>query len=161
MQRDPRAASPMYMRACCVTLSTRCNRTPPLAADTIARWAPLRGVRAQAQGGGADEDKDKQQPSEKLYQDLSSSSKPDWAAWGTPLNPRGMCMCMHAASSERSRRHASYPRVHPPLAVPGFMQGINWYCYIVCGLLLITDLTPVGKSSKTSAHLSCTLPALV
>jgi hypothetical protein len=28
---------------------------------------------------------------------------------------------------------------------PTFMEGVNFYCYVVLGLLFVTDLTPVGE----------------
>lgn len=44
-------------------------------------------------------------------------------------------------------------------ALPELMDGINWYCYVVLGLIFITDFTPLGAvlASSPSAPLYLSL----
>ncbi|KAG1673441.1 hypothetical protein FOA52_002206 [Chlamydomonas sp. UWO 241] len=39
----------------------------------------------------------------------------------------------------------------PPVSGPTFMQGVNWYCYVICGLLFVTDFTPLGQLVRMSS----------
>eukprot|EP00798_Chlamydomonas_sp_ICE-L_P004409 gene4409-14534_t len=36
------------------------------------------------------------------------------------------------------------------------MDGVNWYCYVVLGLIFITDFTPIGALVRFSAEVSST-----